>query len=128
MRDLAITTAFALDDLGSTFLVGGTAVVPNDSTVLKPLLAYLNSVLANWYLTPMTPSFKSEFQKFEPQHLSKIPVLTDVADNGATQQELAALVDAAIEAREVENLGVYDKARQSIDRLLCSIVGVDPSA
>lgn len=128
MRDLATTTAFAIDDLGTTYLVGGTAVVPNDSTILKPLLAYLNSVLTNWYLEPMTPSFRAEFQKFEPQHLSNIPILTDVVDNESTQLELSALVDEAIVGQESGNLGAYEKARRTIDRLVCSIVGVDPSS
>jgi N-6 DNA Methylase/TaqI-like C-terminal specificity domain len=127
MRDLATTTAFALDDIGSTFLVGGTAVVPNDSAILKPLLAYLNSVLINWYLAPMTPSFRSEFQKFEPQHLSNIPVLSDVVEDEGTQQELTGFVDAAIAAQESANTGAYDDARRGIDRVVCSIVGIDPN-
>jgi len=128
MRDLAITTAFALDDTGSTFLVGGTAVVPNDVTVLMPLLGYLNSILVNWYLAPMTPWFKSEFQKFEPQHLSGIPVLRDVVEDENIQRELSSWVFKAYEGQETGNLGQYDKARSVIDQLLCRIVGVDPRA
>jgi hypothetical protein len=127
MRDLAITTAFALDDVGSTFLVGGTAVVPNDPAILKPLLAYLNSVLTNWYLAPMTPSFRAEFQKFEPQHLSNVHVLTDVIDDSALQQELSELATMAIVGREAGNLGAYDEACRRIDRRLCNIVGIDPN-
>ena len=128
MRDLATTTAFALDEVGSTFLVGGTAVVPNDSTTLKSLLGYLNSILINWYLAPMTPSFRAEFQKFEPQHLSNIPVLTEVVEKTDIQQELSMLVDAAIVGQESGKLGDYEEARRLIDRLVCSIVGIDPKA
>jgi hypothetical protein len=54
-------------------------------------------------------------------------VLTDAVESGSTQQELAALVDAAIEGQEGGNLGVYEEARRAIDRLLCRIVGVDPN-
>lgn len=127
MRDLAIKTAFALDELGSTFLVGGTAVVPNDSAALKPLLAYLNSKLVDWYLEPMTPSFRADFQKFEPQHISNIPVLTDLLENDEIQQKLSSWVDEAVAVNDSHNAQAYAKIRQEIDEFLCRLVGIDPS-
>src|SRR6185312_6716780 len=63
MRDLAIETSFAPDLDGGVFLIGGTAVVPGDADDLLPLLAFLNSRIANWYLKSVTPSFRSAFQK-----------------------------------------------------------------
>ncbi len=63
MRDLALKTSFAVDPNGAVFLIGGTAVVPKDPNLLLPLLAYLNSGLINWFLSPLTPGFRSEFQR-----------------------------------------------------------------
>lgn len=126
MRDLAMTTAFAIDDAGSTYLIGGTAIIPSDAAHLKPLLAYLNSVLTNWYLTPLTPSFQGDFQKFEPQHLSNIPVLLDIFEDSDLREKLCVLADLAINAKESDNSGEFEDATKSIDLLLCNKIGVDP--
>ncbi len=74
IRDLSPETAFAVDNTGVAFLVGGTAVVPNDLGCLLPLLAYLNTSIASNYLKVVTPQFRGNFQKFEPQHLEGLPV------------------------------------------------------
>lgn len=126
MRDLAMKTAFALDDGGGIYLVGGTAVIPTDPTLLKPLLAYLNSVLANWYLAPITPSFQGNFQKFEPQHLANLPVLTEVFEDAEIREALSTLIDESLAANEAENLAGFESARRKIDSLLSTLVGIDP--
>ena len=125
MRDLAMKTAFAIDETGGTYLIGGTAIIPTNDGDLKPLLAYMNSVLTNWYLAPMTPSFQGDFQKFEPQHLSNMPILLDVMEDNELRQQLSTLVDSAIEANESDNSGAFEAATQTIDALLCNKIGVD---
>jgi hypothetical protein len=63
IRDLAPQTSFSLDQSGSTFLVGGTAIIPNDPDFLLPLLAYLNSRTIDQLLKRKTPHFRGSFQK-----------------------------------------------------------------
>ncbi len=98
-RDLATQTSFALDDTGEVFLVGGTAVVPSDPEFALPLLAYLNSMIASEYLTHLTPAFRGAFVKFEPQHLSRLPVPRFLVDLDATAVRLGELAQQMIEAR-----------------------------
>lgn len=91
-RDLATRTSFALDDDGVVFIVGGTAVVPPVPELVLPLLAYLNSAVANEYLAEITPSFRGSFQKFEPQHLSRLPIpnfILEATDEAAVLGDLA---------------------------------------
>ena len=78
-RDLATRTSFTLDDAGESFLVCGTAVVP-PSVELAPFLVYINSDMANRYLSEVTPVFRGSFQKFEPQHLGRLPVPNAIAE------------------------------------------------
>jgi methylase of polypeptide subunit release factors len=126
MRDLAMNTAFAIDELGSTYVIGGTAVIPSDLGLLKPLLAYLNSILTNWYLAPLTPTFQSSFQKFEPQHLSNIPILRDLLDDNNLREKLSALADEALYAKENDSQSSFDDTTRKIDTVLCTLVGVNP--
>jgi hypothetical protein len=126
MRDLAVQTAFAIDDLGSAYLVGGTPVVPQDSEMLFPLLGYLNSGLVNWYLNPMTPAFRADFQKFEPQHLEGIPVLDEVVAGGAVGEEIGALAKQLLELGDVDSTR-RTELRRNIDVILARLIGVDPS-
>jgi hypothetical protein len=102
-RDMAMRPSFALDDEGSTYLVGGTAVIPSNPDLLLPLLGYLNSQIVNWYLSPLTPSFRADFQKFEPQHLGKIPVLRAVVEPGEINDKLTALTQLALDAASKED-------------------------
>ncbi|WP_165691294.1 Eco57I restriction-modification methylase domain-containing protein [Agrobacterium salinitolerans] len=81
IRDLAPSTAFALDERGTAFIVSGTAVVPADAELCLPLCAYLNSQVVNSLIKQQTPSFRGDFQKFEPGVLSSIPVLIPIAED-----------------------------------------------
>jgi type I restriction-modification system DNA methylase subunit len=92
IRDLSPETAFAADPRGIAFLAGGTAVVPNETELLFPLLGYLNTSIASNYLKVITPQFRGNFQKFEPQHLAALPVPNFIAegtDESAKISELA---------------------------------------
>lgn len=117
-RDLATQTSFALDDEGQVFLVGGTAVVPPDSPYVLPLLAYLNSSVANAYLVELTPAFRGAFQKFEPQHLARLPVPAFLIELTDTAVHLGALAREVITARL---MGQDDRSRKieaEIDRIV----------
>jgi hypothetical protein len=98
IRDLAPSTAFAIDELGSTFLVSGSAVVPSDPALLRPLLAYLNSAIVNDLVRQTTPQFRGSFQKFEPQHLSQIPILRRILEDEGFAAVLGDLATQAIDA------------------------------
>jgi hypothetical protein len=99
IRDLAPRTAFAADQEGSTFLVGGTAVVPEQPEMLLPLLAYLNSSVINALVKRTTPQFRGDFQKFEPQHIQSIPILRRVVDDEAFASRLSYLAARIIRMR-----------------------------
>jgi hypothetical protein len=125
IRDLATETSFAVDDVGTTYLVGGTAVVPADEQSLFPLLGYLNSALINWYLTQITPSFRADFQKFEPQHLAAVPVLREIINDQDELEVLSALVTRVLQAKESDDAEQQQAAEHEIDRFICSKAGID---
>ena len=127
IRDLATETSFALDDVGNVHLVGGTAVVPAEPQLLYPLLGYMNSNLVNWYLNPMTPSFKGDFQKFEPQHLENVPVLNQVVKEGDVRDALSELVNSLIKAKQAGDVGQQEESELEIDHLLCETAGISAS-
>ncbi len=119
-RDLATETSFALDNTGETFLVGGTAVVPEDSSLAPALLAYLNSKLINEYLGQITPMFKQGFQKFEPQHLEQVPVLDQLVNNREFSEMLGELAGQVIAARGEGRVKDQRTAEAAIDDQLRS--------
>lgn len=125
IRDLATETSFALDDIGNTYLVGGTAVVPADEQLLYPLLGYLNSALINWYLTQITPAFRADFQKFEPQHLSAVPVLREVINEPDMVDALTPLVIGVLQAKQAGNMEQQRMSEFEINQLICNKAGVD---
>ena len=127
IRDLAMEPAFALDYDGTAFIVGGTAVVPEDPSVLLPLLGYLNSGLADWYLRHITPTFRSGFQKFEPQHLQALPVPSQVSGQTSLSQELGELAWQAVEANRLRDLERQAALEDEIDLLLARGIGLDVS-
>lgn len=127
IRDLALKTSFAIDPAGVIAIVGGTAIVPADAAHLEPLMGYLNSRLANWYLNQMTPEFRAGFQKFEPQHLERMPVLRQVVEDGQLRTDLTALVQAVLQARQAGDESAQREAEREIDALLCTSVGVSPA-
>jgi methylase of polypeptide subunit release factors len=121
IRDLAPTTSFALDLAGTTFLVGGTAVVPEQTELLLPLLAYLNSSVINALIRRVTPQFRGNFQKFEPQHLEGIPVFRKVFEDTGTASQLARLAEQVIEARSGDGEEAALIGEREIDRLISSV-------
>jgi methylase of polypeptide subunit release factors len=109
IRDLAPATAFAVDERGISFLVGGTAVVPADPELCLTLAAYLNSRVINSIIKQQTPSFRGDFQKFEPGVLSGIPVLRAVIEDDVLANRLKELAserirvpDGSAEATSIE--------------------------
>jgi SAM-dependent methyltransferase len=125
MRDLAPRPAFAFDDTGSTFLVGGTAVVPTDELVITALLAYLNSRVAGWYLSRTTPAFRAGFQKIEPQHLSQLPVPRLVVEGDGIRDELSVLAGRAVAATISAQEALLRETERLIDELLGKSLGIN---
>jgi hypothetical protein len=123
-RDLATRTSFALDTDGQVFLVGGTAVVPDPLSAL-PLLAYLNSSIANEYLIEMTPTFRGAFRKFEPQHLTQLPVPSFLADLDDTAMQLGELAWEVLQATAMNQFERGKTAEDEIDRILAEAVGIE---
>jgi methylase of polypeptide subunit release factors len=118
IRDLAPRTSFAVDPVGEVFLVGGTAVVPSRPELLTPLLAYLNSRTVDALVRRTTPHFRGSFQKFEPQHIQRIPILRRVVDDEDFAEMLATLAREAIAARQNDDEAAFREHESSIDRLL----------
>jgi hypothetical protein len=100
IRDLAPETSFAVNPDGSVFIVGGTAVVPEQEELLFPMLAYLNSKPINSFVQRTTPQFRGGFQKFEPQHLQGIPVLARLVEDAQFADQLGALARQMVEVGE----------------------------
>jgi hypothetical protein len=137
MRDLAQQPSFASNEEGGVYLVGGTAVIPNDSGILLPLLGFLNSALAAWYLSSITPEFRSGYRKVEPQHLRKLWIPSFIcredvpAEDIAAREELSDLVSDRLllgPSLEPEDEG-YDEAihlEKRIDGLIYDRTGVRP--
>jgi hypothetical protein len=95
IRDLAPEISFAVDESGDVFIVGGTAVTPQQEELLFPLFAYLNSSYVNALVRRTTPQFRGSFQKFEPQHLQGIPVLRRILEDQAFAGQLDELARTA---------------------------------
>ncbi|MGV1752838.1 Eco57I restriction-modification methylase domain-containing protein [Agrobacterium sp. CG674] len=119
IRDLAPATAFAVDIRGTAFIVSGTAVVPADPELCLPLCAYLNSRVVNSLIRQQTPSFRGDFQKFEPGVLSAIPVLAPISEDEAVAAQLRELAtkrmscpEGSADAKSIED---------EIDRFLVGI-------
>lgn len=125
IRDLATRPAFAIDDIGPTYLIGGSAVVPHDSALLTPLLGYLNSAMVNWYLQPTTAAFRAGFQKFEQQDLEKIPVLRDVLYDEALRDTLTRSAEALIEAKHCDDQVAVKSLQMQINQALARVIGLD---
>lgn len=127
IRDLAPKTAFAVDAEGGTYLVGGTAVVPNDIELLFPLLGYLNSEPVNALVRQTTPEFRGGFQKFEPQHIQRIPVVERLLQDDMIAGEIGFLAQS-LTALESDH-SARRKIEQKIDNIvleLFSEAGVAP--
>ena len=125
IRDLAVKTSFAVDDTGGTFLGGGTAVIPTDEDSIFPLMGYLNSKLANWFLLQITPSFRADFQKFETQHFATLPVLKNVMESPELKYILTELVGSVLGAKEIGDDVSQQRYETEIDKLLCEVAEID---
>lgn len=115
IRDLAPETSFAIDDKGRVFIVGGTAVIPEQEELLFPLLGYLNSSAVNALVRRTTPQFRGSFQKFEPQHLQKIPVLKRLIEDNILADQIG---EAARELVETANPSVRFAKSLEIDKIV----------
>lgn len=118
IRDLAPATAFAPDVSGAFFLVGGSAVVPQDHALLLPLLAYLNSRVVSEYLSEITPSFRGGFQKFEPQHLQRVPVPRGLPEGNQLAEELSRLAQDQLEAHARGDTAVIADLDRQIEEVI----------
>ncbi|MEM9088559.1 MAG: N-6 DNA methylase [Cyanobacteria bacterium P01_F01_bin.53] len=123
IRDLAVATSFSVDISGSTFLVGGTAVIPHSQDLIYPLLAYLNSSFINEYIAQTTSSYRGGFQKFEPQHLQRIPVHKRILDDEDLVQEITEMAIAVVNAMTEQREDELDTLENAIDDRLKSALG-----
>jgi hypothetical protein len=127
IRDLAPETSFAADAAGEIFLVGGTAVVPNDPDILLTLLAYLNSAFVNTLVKQTTPQFRGNFQKFEPQHIQGIPVLERILEDESISSQLSTLASAILKLSEdAPQRRIYEGNIDKILRVCAEERGIDP--
>jgi hypothetical protein len=114
-RDLAVRTSFAIDEIGSSLLVGGTAVVPADPRDLYILLGFLNSRFANELLGQITPAFRGGFRKIEPQHLERVAVPISQLQEPSVSAELVELVRLAIERSSNQDDHSFRNLERRID-------------
>jgi len=112
IRDLAPEISFAVDPSGEVFIVGGTALMPEQDDLLFPLLAYLNSKQINALVKRSTPQFRGNFQKFEPQHLQRIPVMARLIEDSDFSQRLGDLARLAVTTTGISR----NEAIASIDK------------
>ena len=121
-RDLVTRTSFAIDDRGSTFLVGGTAVVPLEPRYTLPLLGYMNSRTASEYLRELTPTFRGAFQKIEPRHLNSLPIPPWLAEYGDLAERIEAKVQIIVDGQFSSRTTERQIAEDEIDELIESAI------
>lgn len=126
IRDLITETAFAIDHTGETFLVGGTAVVPENPELLWPLLGYLNSSIVTEHLRQSTPAFRGGFQKVEPRHLDSIPVPFRLLRDADFASQIATSARRAVDAKVSQRLDVLQAAEREIDQLVLKLLDEPP--
>jgi hypothetical protein len=126
-RDLATEPSFALDDDGSTFIVKGTAIVVRDQEYTEVFLGYVNSKFSGWYLGQVSSSFRAGFQKFEPQHIDKLPVPRVLVEDDQFRGTIYELVREATQAKADQNFALQRKAEEQIDAELFNATGISPS-
>ena len=89
--------------------------MPADPDLILPLLAYLNSEIVTEYLSLVTPQFQGGFRKFEPQHLSNIPIPNAVLAHRERLAYNAKRVLAAVHENS-------EDARRSAERAIEQII------
>lgn len=121
IRDLAPETSFAVDEGGGIFIVGGTAVIPEREDLLLALMVYLNSSSVNKLVRRSTPQFRGNFQKFEPQHLERIPVLNRLHEDQDFVDELTEAARRILRAATVtERSAAIQTADESVSTAMQS--------
>ena len=118
IRDLAPRTAFSVDQRGATFLVGGTAVVPEQADMLLPLLAYLNSSVVDGLVRRTTPHFRGNFQKFEPRHIQAVPVLNRILEDDMFAAQLASLAMEVVGAQLKDEVSRAQHYEDEINKIV----------
>ncbi len=122
MRDLAPRVSMALNSAGGIFLIGGTAVVPEDGVQLESLMLYLNSAVSNWYLSTSASPFQNSYYRFDAGQLSKVPVPVSVALDPMFRDEI-------VEARRRDlDEGSGDGELSRVDELLINLLGLPAGA
>jgi hypothetical protein len=124
-RELAQRATVAIDDMGGVFVIGGTSVIPSEQAQLLPLLAYLNSQLADWYLRVSTPTFQSRYAKFESQHLRTLPVPRVLLEDQSVREQLADFAQKLIAAAASEDSAKQGEVEDRLDHFVASSIGID---
>lgn len=125
IRELATEPAFALDESGGVFLVGGTAIVPQDDMLLEPLLGYLNSKVAGWYLSLIAPDFRAGFQKFEPNNIGALPIPNQITCAGQLRDNLTKQVRQLLRAKQSDDTKLQREYESRIDTILTKELHID---
>lgn len=123
-RDLATEPSFALDDDGSAFIVKGMAIVLEDQDHTEAFLGYINSKLSAWFLSQVSPSFRSGFQKFEPQHLDKLLVPKRLVEDEDFRGRISGLVRDVIQAKIAQDEPARRKLEDAIDSEFFTATGI----
>jgi hypothetical protein len=118
IRDLAPETSFAVNSEGNVFIVGGTAVMPEQEELLFPLLAYLNSKHINSLVRRTTPQFRGSFQKFEPQHLQGIPILSRLLEDSTFTEQLGELARQVVATATPQRDVIIDEVDSMIEKAM----------
>lgn len=123
IRDLVMECAFAIDEGGGIYLVGGTAIVPAEPASLWPLLGYLNTRVVWDFLRQATPSFRGGFQKVEPRHLDAIPVPLRLIKDASTADAIGGAAKRAVRAKIAKRAGELQEAELEIERIVEVVLG-----
>lgn len=124
IRELATYPCFALDARGGTYLIGGTAIIPQDPPLLEPLLAFLNSRLCGWYLDKSSRSFRGGYNKFEPNAIQDIPVPERLIKSGTFRVKVSREVREILIAHSQGDEKRQRHSEDMIDRLFSSCLEI----
>lgn len=124
-KELSTRVSFALDDVGGTFIVGGLGVVPQDERHMLPLVAFLNSNLANWFLRSTAPTFQSQFYKLESQQLQNLPVPRRLFEDHEAAAPICELAQMLISAIAHGEEGRQRELDAELDAAVAQFLGID---
>jgi hypothetical protein len=89
----------------------------------SPNLAYLNSSFVDAFVRRMTPQFRGDFQKFEPQHLASVPILDRLMGDESFPAQLASMALRVIDARVKDMVLEAQRFELEIDELITQVAG-----